>query len=143
MYESFFGFREKPFNLTPDPRFLYLSAKHSEAFAHLEFGLKQRGGFVVVSGEVGTGKTTLCRYFLDRLDENTLSAFILYPALSAVELLRSINDDWGITPNGEEAKIWSMRSTVSYWKRGGPRRTSCWSSTRPRIFRPTCWSRSV
>ena len=58
----------------------------------------------MVSGEVGTGKTTLCRYFLDRLDENTLSAFILYPALSAVELLRSINDDLGITPNGEEAK---------------------------------------
>ena len=104
MYEGFFGFREKPFNLTPDPRFLYLSAKHSEAFAHLEFGLKQRGGFVVVTGEVGTGKTTLCRYFLDRLDENTLSAFILYPALGAVELLRSINDDLGITPNGEETK---------------------------------------
>ncbi len=59
MYEAFFGFREKPFNLTPDPRFLYLSAKHSEAFAHLEFGLKQRGGFVAVTGEVGTGKTTL------------------------------------------------------------------------------------
>ncbi|MEE9180266.1 MAG: AAA family ATPase, partial [Vicinamibacteria bacterium] len=104
MYEGFFGFREKPFNLTPDPRFLYLSAKHSEAFAHLDFGLKQRGGFVVVTGEVGTGKTTLCRYFLDRLDENTLSAFILYPALGAVELLRSINDDLGITPNGEQAK---------------------------------------
>ena len=104
MYEGFFGFREKPFNLTPDPRFLYLSAKHSEAFAHLDFGLKQRGGFVVVTGEVGTGKTTLCRYFLDGLDENTLSAFILYPALSAVELLRSINDDLGITPNGEQAK---------------------------------------
>ena len=104
MYEGFFGFQEKPFNLTPDPRFLYLSAKHSEAFAHLEFGLKQRGGFVVVTGEVGTGKTTLCRYFLDGLDENTLSAFILYPALSAVELLRSINDDLGITPDGEQAK---------------------------------------
>jgi len=104
MYEGFFGFREKPFNLTPDPRFLYLSAKHSEAFAHLDFGLKQRGGFVVVTGEVGTGKTTLCRYFLDGLDENTLSAFILYPALSAVELLRSINDDLGVTPNGEQAK---------------------------------------
>lgn len=104
MYEGFFGFREKPFNLTPDPRFLYLSAKHSEAFAHLEFGLKQRGGFVAVTGEVGTGKTTLCRYFLDRLDEDTVSAFILYPALDALGLLRSINDDLGIDCQGEQAR---------------------------------------
>ncbi len=104
MYEAFFGFREKPFNLTPDPRFLYLSAKHSEAFAHLEFGLKQRGGFVAVTGEVGTGKTTLSRYFLDRLDEDTVSAFILYPALDALGLLRSINDDLGVVSEGDQAK---------------------------------------
>ena len=104
MYEAFYGFREKPFNLTPDPRFFFLSAKHSEAAAHLEFGLKQRGGFVVISGEVGTGKTTLCRYFLDRLDENMASAFILYPALSAVELLRAVNADLGIPCQGTTAK---------------------------------------
>ncbi len=96
MYEAFYGFREKPFNLTPDPKFLYLSGKHHEAFAHLEFGLRQRGGFIVVTGEVGTGKTTLCRYFLERLDESTLSAFILYPALGTTELLRSVNRDLGI-----------------------------------------------
>jgi general secretion pathway protein A len=106
MYEAFFGFREKPFNLTPDPKYLYLSAKHSEAFAHLEFGLKQRGGFVVITGEVGTGKTTLCRYFLDRLDENTVSAFILYPSMGAVELLRSICEDLGIEEHGWTAKEW-------------------------------------
>jgi len=104
MYEGFFGFREKPFNLTPDPRFLYLSAKHSEAFAHLEFGLKQRGGFVAVTGEVGTGKTTLCRYFMEQLDESTVSAFILYPALNAIELLRSINDDLGVVSKGDQGK---------------------------------------
>jgi general secretion pathway protein A len=96
MYEAFYGFREKPFNLTPDPKFLYLSGKHHEAFAHLEFGLRQRGGFIVVTGEVGTGKTTLCRYFLEKLDESTLSAFILYPALGTTELLRSVNRDLGI-----------------------------------------------
>ena len=104
MYEAFYGFREKPFNLTPDPKFLYLSAKHNEAFAHLEFGLRQRGGFMVITGEVGTGKTTLCRYFLDRLDEDTVSAFILYPALGTTELLRSVNRDLGITPNGDSDK---------------------------------------
>jgi general secretion pathway protein A len=106
MYEAFYGFQEKPFNLTPDPKYLYLSAKHTEAFAHLEFGLKQRGGFVVITGEVGTGKTTLCRYFLDRLDEDTHSAFILYPSLSAVELLRSVCEDLGITEKGWTAKEW-------------------------------------
>ena len=105
MYETFFRFREKPFNLTPDPRFLYLSPKHNEAFAHLDFGLKQRGGFMVVTGEVGTGKTTLCRYFLDRLDKDTLSAFVLYPSLSVTDLLNAVIKDLDIeteatTPKG-------------------------------------------
>ncbi len=104
MYEAFYGFRAKPFNLTPDPKFLYLSGKHQEAFAHLEFGLRQRGGFIVVTGEVGTGKTTLCRYFLERLDENTLSAFILYPALGTTELLRSVNRDLGIAYDSHDMK---------------------------------------
>src|SRR5512145_3481722 len=104
MYEAFYGFREKPFNLTPDPKFLYLSAKHNEAFAHLEFGLRQKGGFIVVTGEVGTGKTTLCRYFLERLDENTVSAFILYPALGTTELLRAVNRDLGVANDGKSDK---------------------------------------
>ena len=104
MYEAYYGFREKPFNLTPDPKFLYLSVKHHKAFAHLEFGLEQRGGFMVITGEVGTGKTTLCRYFLDRLDERTVSAFILYPALGTTELLRSINRDLGIASDCETDK---------------------------------------
>ena len=104
MYEAFYGFSEKPFSLTPDPKFLYPSTKHNEAFAHLTFGLEQRGGFTVVTGEVGTGKTTLCRYFLDRLDTNTISAFILYPTLATNELLRSINRDLGISTWGQTDK---------------------------------------
>ncbi len=66
MYADHYGFSEKPFNLTPDPKFLYPSARHAEAFAHLEFGRRERGGFVVITGEVGTGKTTLARSFLSR-----------------------------------------------------------------------------
>ena len=104
MYNTWYGFREKPFNLTPDPKYLYLSHRHAEAFAHLEFGHKERGGFVLITGEVGTGKTTLARYFLTKLDADTHSAFVLYPALSAEELLHTILDDLHVTPEGSSKK---------------------------------------
>jgi general secretion pathway protein A len=90
MYESFYGFTEKPFNLTPDPKYLYLSGRHAEAFAHLEFGFQERGGFVVVTGEVGMGKTTLARYFLSQLEPGTATAVVLYPSVSAGELLETV-----------------------------------------------------
>jgi general secretion pathway protein A len=98
VYEPFYGFREKPFNLTPDPKYLYLSRRHAEAFAHLEFGRRERGGFIVITGEVGTGKTTLARYFLSKLGPDTHTAFVLYPALTAEELLRTILDDLHVKP---------------------------------------------
>jgi general secretion pathway protein A len=104
VYESWYGFREKPFNLTPDPKYLYLSHRHAEAFAHLEFGHRERGGFVLITGEVGTGKTTLARYFLSKLASDTHSAFVLYPALSAEELLRTVLEDLHVTPEGESKK---------------------------------------
>ncbi len=104
MYESFYGFKEKPFNLTPDPKYLYLSARHSEAFAHLVFGHRERGGFVVITGEVGTGKTTLARSFLAKLGPETSTAVVLYPALSAVELLRTIVQELRIPDPGPSLK---------------------------------------
>ncbi len=96
MYEAFYGLSEKPFNLTPDPRFLYLSSKHKEAFAHLLYGIRNRSGFVMVSGEIGTGKTTICRSLLKQLDPDTEVAFIFNPKLSPIELLKTINADFGI-----------------------------------------------
>jgi len=104
MYEAFYGLDEKPFNLTPDPRFLFLSNKHKEAFAHLLYGIKNRTGFIMVSGEVGTGKTTICRSLLNQLDPDIEVAFIFNPFLSPEELLRKINEDFGILSQGRTVK---------------------------------------
>ncbi len=104
MYESWYGFKEKPFNLTPDPKYLYLSSKHAEAIAHLEFGRRERGGFIVVTGEVGTGKTTLARHFLAQLGPDTRTAVVLYPALTASELLHTILQDLHVTTEGSSLK---------------------------------------
>ncbi len=104
MYESFFGFKEKPFNITPDPKYLYLSEQHQEAIAHLLYGIQERGGFVVVTGEIGTGKTTLCRYLINQMDDRTEGAIIFNPNLSEIELLKSINEDFGIISTGQTKK---------------------------------------
>ena len=96
MYEAFYGLRQKPFNLTPDPKFLYLSEKHREAFAHLMFGIKNRNGFIMITGEIGTGKTTICRNLLNQLDRDTEIAIIFNPFLSPEELLKKINTEFGI-----------------------------------------------
>ena len=76
MYEEFFGLSDAPFRLTPDPRFLYLSSKHAEALAHLRLGLTEPGGFVCITGEIGTGKTTVLRTFLADLGPDVSTAFI-------------------------------------------------------------------
>lgn len=97
MYCNYFGFREKPFNITPNPRFLYLSKNHKEAFAHLLYGISNHSGFIELTGEVGTGKTTVLRTLLGQLDEAShKTALILNPCLSALELLRNINREFGI-----------------------------------------------
>lgn len=105
MYYEFFGFREPPFSIAPDPRYLYLSERHKEALAHLMYGVQGQGGFIVITGEVGTGKTTVCRCFIENVPENVDIALVLNPRLSARELLSSICDELGIRhPSGSSIK---------------------------------------
>ncbi len=99
MYESFYGLKEKPFSLTPDPKFLYLSKQHQGALDHMSYGIKQKEGFMTIVGDVGTGKTTLCRCLLDRLDNTVQVALILNPMLSDIDLLRTCLYDLRIDPS--------------------------------------------
>lgn len=105
MYEAFYNFRERPFNLTPDPKYLFLSERHREALAHLLYGIRQRCGFILLTGEVGTGKTTLCRALLHSLDDDTEIALIFNPNLSAVELLQAVNREFGLPGLSESRKV--------------------------------------
>jgi general secretion pathway protein A len=93
MSASHFGLSESPFSITPDPRFLYMSVRHREALAHLLYGITGGGGFVQLTGEVGTGKTTICRYLLEQLPADVDVALILNPKLTALELLASVCDE--------------------------------------------------
>ncbi|MFC1856643.1 AAA family ATPase [Thermodesulfobacteriota bacterium] len=104
MYKSFFGFRERPFKLVPDPDYLYLSSTHEEAMAHLVYAIAQGEGFVEITGEVGTGKTTLCRAFLEKLDEKTEAAYIFNPKMDSLQLVKSINDEFGIRSDADNIK---------------------------------------
>jgi general secretion pathway protein A len=101
MYTDFYRLKEKPFALVPDPRYLFLSRSHREALAHLLYGIEAGEGFIVVIGQVGTGKTTLARTLLERIGENLELAFIFNPSSSAEELLAAINREFGIQSWGE------------------------------------------
>jgi len=98
MYLDFYGFREKPFNLTPDPRFVFLSKNHREAFAHLLYGIDNRAGFIALTGEVGSGKTTVLRALLSNLNaDRHRSALIFNPILSPSALIQTINREFGVS----------------------------------------------
>ncbi len=100
VYLQYYGLSEAPFDITPNPRFLFYSAKHREAFNHLLYGIRERKGFVQLTGEVGAGKTTLCRAMLEQLDGHYATALILNPVMSAQELIKAIAVEFGLPVNG-------------------------------------------
>src|SRR4029078_9590808 len=101
MHEEYYGFTEKPFSLTPDPKYLYKSESHANAFDLLQYAIRRREGFVVVTGDIGTGKTTLCRAVLEQIDRNTFTALVLNPFLSEEDLLKRILLDFGVVSREE------------------------------------------
>lgn len=104
MYKSFFSLKERPFQLVPNPAYLFLGHSHEEALAHLSYAVSEGDGFVEITGEVGTGKTTLCRVFLESLDDNTEAALIFNPMLDATQLLKAISDEFGLPSDTDNKK---------------------------------------
>ena len=108
MYMRFFGLKQEPFSLAPDPRYLYMSKRHREALAHLLYGVGGGGGFVLLSGEIGAGKTTVCRCFLEQIPKRCNVAYIFNPKLTVLELVTSICDEFHIpvqAPHGQPATV--------------------------------------
>ncbi|WP_019613562.1 AAA family ATPase [Psychromonas ossibalaenae] len=115
MYQEFFSLQTPPFLLSPDPFFLFLSERHKEALAHLRHGLEGRGGLVLLTGEVGTGKTTVCRSLLQDHAENIDIAFILNPALTEVELIESVCDQFKIAYDSNNICLKTLLELLTAW----------------------------
>lgn len=104
IYDKFFGLREEPFGVTPDPKYLYFSKQYEDALAHLNFGIAESKGFIMLTGEIGSGKTTLIRYLLNQLEAEAHSSLIINPMVDPLELLKLINHDFGVIPKGNSQK---------------------------------------
>ena len=113
MYLEHFNLTERPFSITPDPRFLYMSARHREALAHLLYGLGDGGGFVQLTGEVGTGKTTICRCLLEQIPENVDLAVVLNPKVTSIELIATVCDELGIGYDADNESIKSLTDVLN------------------------------
>jgi general secretion pathway protein A len=115
LYQQYFHFTELPFSIAPDPHFMYMSERHQEGLAHLLYGINMGGGFVALTGEVGTGKTTLCRCLLQQLPDNIDIALILNPKLNALELLTTICDELGIRYESTHQSLKSFIDAINQY----------------------------
>jgi general secretion pathway protein A len=112
MYAPFFGLKQAPFSIAPDPRYLFMSERHREALAHLLYGVQGGGGFVLLTGEIGAGKTTVCRCFLEQIPRHCNVAYIFNPKLTALELLQSICHEFGIAVPAPAVGVASVKDHV-------------------------------
>ncbi|MBC7941541.1 MAG: AAA family ATPase, partial [Chitinophagaceae bacterium] len=112
MYAPFFGLNKEPFSIAPDPHFLFMSEMHREALAHLLYGVSGGGGFVLLTGEIGAGKTTVCRAFLDQVPERCTVAYIFNPKLTVIELLQTVCEEFGITVPERAGAVPSLKAHV-------------------------------
>jgi general secretion pathway protein A len=113
MYKTFFGLKQEPFSIAPDPHYLFMSERHREALAHLLYGVQGGGGFVLLTGEIGAGKTTVCRCFLEQVPRRTNVAYIFNPRQTAEELLESICEDFRIPREIDAARLPTARDHVT------------------------------
>jgi len=104
MYTQYFNLKQLPFSIAPDPRYLFMSERHREALAHLLYGIGSGGGFVLLTGEIGAGKTTVCRCFMEQIPADCRLAYIFNPKLTVEELLQSVCDEFGVAPEGASVK---------------------------------------
>jgi len=114
MYRRFYGFRERPFEITPDPKFVFLSEIHQEALAHLKYAVREGKGFSVITGEAGTGKTTLVHMLLGKLDGHVRTSFIFNPILDRADFLNYVCDDLGIKSEGMRSRGQSLAALHSF-----------------------------
>lgn len=110
MYCKFYNLKEKPFNVTSDPAFFFFSQKHKEALSHLSYGVNQRKGIIAITGEIGTGKTTICRFFMEQIGPEVKTAFILNPYFPEIQLLEAIMIDFGLKSNNKSqfSYVWEL-----------------------------------
>jgi len=113
MYKDHFRLQEMPFSIAPDPRFLYMSSAHREGLAHLLYGVQGEGGIVLLTGEVGTGKTTLCRCLLDQIQSSCDIAYILHPRMNAEELLETICDEFHIPVGATSGSVKALVDAIN------------------------------
>ena len=115
MYLAHFNLSERPFSITPNPRFIYMSQYHREALAHLLYGLGEGGGFVQLTGEVGTGKTSLCRCLMEQVPDNVDLAVVFNPKVTAFELIASVCDELGIEYEEKDASIKKLTDVLNQY----------------------------
>ncbi|MES1163416.1 MAG: AAA family ATPase, partial [Rhizobacter sp.] len=112
MYAPFFGLKHEPFSIAPDPRYLFMSERHREALAHLLYGVNGGGGFVLLSGEIGAGKTTVCRCFLEQIPEGCNVAYIFNPKLTVNELLQTVCEEFRVPGQPADARHATVKDYI-------------------------------